>query len=140
MIYMGDSSVSFAVDILIDQPDPRLKPGMTAQVTLITEQLDNVVMVPSMALSTDDGMNYYVMVETDPETHEAERRDVTVVTQNDSYAVVGRVEGAGLQAPEDEPEIPPSPVADGEIIVISGGSMSMGDGAVGSGAASADAL
>lgn len=140
MMYMGDSSVSFAVDILIDQPDPRLKPGMTAQVTLITEQLDNVVMVPSMALSTDDGMNYYVMVETDPETHEAERRDVTVVTQNDSYAVVGRVEGAGLQTPENEPEIPLSPVADGEIIVISGGSMSMGDGAVGSGAASADAL
>ena len=140
MMYMGDSSVSFAVDILIDQPDPRLKPGMTAQVTLITEQLDNVVMVPSMALSTDDGMNYYIMVETDPETHETERRDVTVVTQNDSYAVVGRVEGAGLQAPEDEPEIPPSPVADGEIIVISGGSMGMGDGAVGSGAASADAL
>lgn len=139
MYYMGDGSVSFDVDILISQPDPRLKPGMTAQVTLITEQLDNVVMVPSMALQTDDGASYYVMVETDPETHAAERRDVTVVAQNDSYAVVGRMEGAGIQAPEGEEGMPVSPVADGDVIVISGGSMDAGADGSSSGL-SADAL
>lgn len=57
MSYDGSSSVSFDVDILIAQPDPRLKPGMTAKVSLITEQLDDVIMVPAMALMTDDGQN-----------------------------------------------------------------------------------
>ena len=81
MSYDGSSSVSFDVDILIAQPDPRLKPGMTAKVSLITEQLDDVIMVPAMALMTDDGQNYYVMVQTDAETQSSERRDVTVVTK-----------------------------------------------------------
>lgn len=121
--YMDGSSVTFAVDVLISEPDPRLKPGMTASVNLITEQLDNVVMVPTMALQTDDGASYYVMVETDPETHASERRDVTVVTQNSDWAVVGSAEGADVNEP-DGASMLASPLADGDVIVISGG---MGD-------------
>lgn len=128
MMYMGDgSSVTFAVDILIPSPDPRLKPGMTAEVNIVTTQLDNVVMVSPMSLLTDDGMSYYVMVETDPETHEAERRDVEVVAQNASFAVVGRVEGSEPASAPDGSEIPLSPLADGDILVISSGGMDMGD-------------
>ena len=107
---MGDgSSVTFAVDVLIPEPDPRLKPGMTAQVSIAAEQLDNVVMVPPMALMTDDGTSYYVMVETNPETHAAERRDVEVFAQNASTAVVGRVEGSEPETNAEGTEIPLSP-------------------------------
>lgn len=124
MGYMGDgSSVTFAVDVLIPHPDPRLKPGMTAQVTITTLSLENVVMVPSMALMSDDGSSYYVMVETDPETHAAERVDVEVAVQDNSLAVVGRQEGS--PAPEGM-DLPLSPVSDGQVLVISGGSMDMG--------------
>lgn len=122
MYAMGDgSSVTFAVDVLIPEPDPRLKPGMTAQVSIAAEQLDNVVMVPPMALMTDDGTSYYVMVETNPETHAAERRDVEVFAQNASTAVVGRVEGSEPETNAEGTEIPLSPLAEGEVLVISGG-------------------
>ena len=113
--YYGEGApVTFAVDVLVPEPDQRLKPGMTANVSLTTEKIDDVIMVPVTALQTDDGASYYVNVETDPETHASERRDVTVIAQNDSLAVVGRPEDAA-----GEMEV--SPLADGETLVISGG-------------------
>lgn len=124
MSYDGSSSVSFDVDILIAQPDPRLKPGMTAKVSLITEQLDDVIMVPAMALMTDDGQNYYVMVQTDAETQSSERRDVTVVTKNDDFAVIGKP-APDSEEPQSDPNqtdpnaaLPESAVADGEVLLI----------------------
>ena len=102
MSYSYDGSVSptFDVDVLIDAPDVRLKPGMTAQVTLTTQQIDDIIMVPTTALLTDDGQNYYVNVQTDAETGETERRDVTVVAKNDNFAVVGRPDDSA-DKPED---------------------------------------
>ena len=125
MSYAPDGSVSptFAVDILIDAPDGRLKPGMTAEVQLTTKQLDDVIMVPTMALLTDDGASYYVNVLKDPETGETERRDVTVAAQNDDFAVIGRPEDA---AADSNPDLTTAPVKDGDTLVVSGG-MSMGD-------------
>lgn len=124
--YGGGASVTFAVDVLIPEPDQRLKPGMTAKVSLTTERIDDVVMVPVTALKTDDGASYYVSIETDPETHASERRDVTVFAQNDDFAVVGRpADGAG--------EMEVSPVEDGQMLVISGGPDADGAGAPGTG-------
>lgn len=119
--YYGDgSSPTFAVDILIDAPDARLKPGMTADVSIITESYDNVVMIPLSALLSDDGETYYVNVMTDPETEEMERVEVTVYAQNDDYAVVGKPK----DAPADEnPDLKEAPIADGDILVIAGGTM-----------------
>ena len=69
----GGGSVTFNADILIEAPDSRLKPGMTAEVSVVTEQLDNVVMVPTMALMTEDGEHYYVNLATDDEGKETRR-------------------------------------------------------------------
>ena len=120
MSYDMGGSPTFAVDILIDAPDARLKPGMTAEVSLTTQQLDNVVMVPVTALLTDDGQSYYVNVETDPETHAMERLDVDVIAKNDDFAVIGKP----ADAPADQnPDMPESPLSDGDVLVIAGGSM-----------------
>ena len=135
MSYDGSSSVSFAVDILIAQPDPRLKPGMTAKVSLVTEQLDDVIMVPTMALMTDDGQNYYVMVQTDAEAQTSERRDVTVVTKNDDFAVIGKPAPEG-EEPQGDPNqadpnasLPEAAVNDGEVLLIGAtGDMGVDDG------------
>lgn len=126
--YDGSTSPTFAVDILIDAPDARLKPGMTAEVSVVTTQLDNVVMVPVSALQTDDGENYYVNVLPDPESNEPERRDVTVTVQNDDMAVVGKPQMANL---DENTDIPTSPIADGELLLIAGGMASMGDAEMG---------
>lgn len=128
------SSPTFAVDILISEPDARLKPGMTASVTLTTERYDDVIIVPSIALMTDDGTHYYVNRETDAETHASERVDVEVVAQNDSIACIGKPTDAAAPtdgdpntpADENAPQdpnagLPTAALNEGDILVVGGG-------------------
>ena len=115
----GGGSVTFNVDILIEAPDSRLKPGMTAEVSVVTEQLDDVVMVPTMALMTEDGEHYYVNVATDGEGKETRRVKVTVVTQNDNDAVVGKTQvKRDDQGNEINPDVPVTKLRDGDTIVV----------------------
>ena len=115
----GSSQVTFAVDVLIPQPDPRLKPGMTAEVSLITQKLADVVTVPVSALSDvaneGDAEVAYVNAEVNAETHEYERHRVHVYARNDDVAVIGRPSDGGPA------EIDVAPVQDGDVLVIAGG-------------------
>ena len=115
----GGGSVTFNVDILIEAPDSRLKPGMTAEVSVVTKQLDDVVMVPTMALMTEDGENYYVNVATDAEGKKSRRVKVTVVTQNDNEAVVGKTQvKRDDQGNEINPGVPTTKLRDGDTLVM----------------------
>ena len=125
----GGGSVTFNVDILIEAPDSRLKPGMTAEVSVVTEQLDNVVMVPTMALMTEDGEHYYVNVATDGEGKETRRVKVTVVTQNDNEAVVGKTQDkSDDQGNEINPGVPTTKLRDGDTLVMDTGAGMTADG------------
>ena len=130
----GGGSVTFNVDILIEAPDSRLKPGMTAEVSVVTEQLDDVVMVPTMALMTEDGEHYYVNVATDDEGKETRRVKVTVVTQNDNDAVVGKTQvKRDDQGNEINPNVPVTKLRDGDTIVVdTGAGMTVDGGDTGS--------
>ena len=115
----GGGSVTFNVDILIEAPDSRLKPGMTAEVSVVTEQLDDVVMVPTMALMTEDGEHYYVNVATDGEGKETRHVKVTVVTQNDNEAVVGKTQvKRDDQGNEINAGVPTTKLRDGDTLVM----------------------
>lgn len=125
----GGGSVTFNVDILIEAPDSRLKPGMTAEVSVVTEQLDDVVMVPTMALMTEDGEHYYVNLATDDEGKETRRVKVTVVTQNDNDAVVGKTQvKRDDQGNEINPNVPVTKLRDGDTIVVDTGAGMTADG------------
>ena len=127
--YGGGGSVTFNVDILIESPDARLKPGMTAEVSVVTEKLDDVVMVPTMALMTEDGENYYVNLATDNEGKETRRVQVTVVTQNDNEAVVGKTQiKRDDQGNEVNAGIPVTKLRDGDTIVVDTGASMTADG------------
>lgn len=127
--YGGGGSVTFNVDILIETPDSRLKPGMTAEVSVVTEQLDDVVMVPTMALMTEDGENYYVNLATDDEGKETRRVKVSIVTQNDNDAVVGKTQvKRDDQGNEINPNVPVTKLRDGDTIVMDTGSGMTADG------------
>ena len=134
----GGGSVTFNVDILIEAPDSRLKPGMTAEVSVVTEQLDDVVMVPTMALMTEDGEHYYVNVATDGEGKETRRVKVTVVTQNDNEAVVGKTQvKRDDQGNEINAGVPTTKLRDGDTLVMDTGAGMTADGGD-SGSMSAD--
>lgn len=125
----GGGSVTFNVDILIEAPDARLKPGMTAEVSVVTEQLDDVVMVPTMALMTEDGEHYYVNVATDDEGKQTHRVKVTVVTQNDNEAVVGKMQiKRDDQGNEINPGVPVTKLRDGDTLVMGAGADATADG------------
>ncbi len=137
----GSGSVTFNVDILIEAPDARLKPGMTAEVSVVTEQLDDVVMVPTMALMTEDGEHYYVNVATDDEGKQTRRVKVTVVTQNDNEAVVGKTQVKhDEQGNEINPNVPVTKLRDGDTLVMDTGADATADGgySADSGSMSAD--
>lgn len=134
-------SVTFNVDILIEAPDSRLKPGMTAEVSVVTEKLDDVVMVPTMALMTEDGEHYYVNLDTDSEGKKARRVKVTVVTQNDNEAVVGKTQiKRDDQGNEINPGVPTTKLRDGDTLVMDTGAGATADGgySADSGSMSAD--
>lgn len=125
----GGGSVTFNVDILIESPDARLKPGMTAEVSVVTERLDDVVMVPTMALMTEDGEHYYVNVATDDEGKQTRRVKVTVVTQNDNEAVVGKTQvKRDDQGNEINPNVPVTKLRDGDTLVMDTGADATADG------------
>lgn len=125
----GGGSVTFNVDILIEAPDARLKPGMTAEVSVVTEQLDEVVMVPTMALMTEDGEHYYVNVATDDEGKQTHRVKVAVVTQNDNEAVVGKTQvKRDDQGNEINPNVPVTKLRDGDTLVMDTGANATADG------------
>lgn len=137
----GGGSVTFNVDILIEAPDARLKPGMTAEVSVVTEQLDDVVMVPTMALMTEDGEHYYVNVATDDEGKQTHRVKVAVVTQNDNEAVVGKTQvKRDDQGNEINPNVPVTKLRDGDTLVMDTGADATADGSYSadSGSMSAD--
>ncbi len=127
--YGGGGSVTFNVDILIEAPDSRLKAGMTAEVSVVTEQLDDVVMVPTMALMSEDGEHYYVNLATDDEGKDTRRVKVTVVTQNDNDAVVGKTQvKRDDQGNEINPDVPVTKLRDGDTIVMDTGAGITADG------------
>ena len=134
-------SVTFNVDVLIEAPDSRLKPGMTAEVSVVTEKLDDVVMVPTMALMTEDGEHYYVNLATDSEGKKTRRVKVTVVTQNDNEAVVGKTQiKRDDQGNEINPGVPTTKLRDGDTLVMDTGAGATADGgySADSGSMSAD--
>ncbi|QWT17157.1 efflux RND transporter periplasmic adaptor subunit [Collinsella sp. zg1085] len=115
MGYGGEApAVNFTVNVLIPQPDARLKPGMSARVNLITEHIEDVIMVPIAALMTDDGTNYYVNVETNPETHSYVRKNVKVFAKNEDTAVVGK-------PADSSADMETAPLSEGDVLVVSGG-------------------
>ncbi|MCR4870065.1 MAG: efflux RND transporter periplasmic adaptor subunit [Atopobiaceae bacterium] len=98
--YYG-GNVTYTVTLLIEQPDPQLKPGMTASVQIDVQYIPGALCVSTSALMTDDGTSYYVLVKEDD--GEFVPQPVTVIAEGSTTAVI---EGA---------------IAEGDEVQISGG-------------------
>ena len=56
----AQSSVNFNVNVQITNADAQVKPGMSANVTIITNKVDNALIVPSTSIFTDANGGQYV--------------------------------------------------------------------------------
>ena len=54
--------VTFPVTVEIADPDPALKPGMTAAVTIVTERVENVLLVPNRAVQAQSEQRTVVVM------------------------------------------------------------------------------
>ena len=114
------SSVTYAVDLVLPEPDERLKPGMTASVSITTQALDTALVVPVVGL-TDYGDGTGVLaVEDDAETHEAHSVSVRILATNGSEAAVEPLEGSDLR--------------EGDAVIVSGSEAASISGDAGVGA------
>lgn len=116
-------TVTYKVDLLIEQPDPRLKPGMTAKASIESQKIENTLMVPVSAVQTTSANEGFVyVVDPDDPTNMQERAIEIVASNGLTMAVKGSI-------------------AEGDEIMLvgdsGGASMGMGMGAAGS-SASAD--
>lgn len=101
----GSGGVTYAVQLVIPEPDESLKPGMTANVSITTSQVDNALIVPSTAVTAYGDGTGCVYVEIDPTTHETTPVTVEILGDNGSEAAVRATDGS---------------LADGDPVVVSG--------------------
>jgi HlyD family secretion protein len=57
--------VTYYVTMVVDKSDPRIKDGQTVRATVVTEELDNVLTVPSSAVRQENGRPTVTVVESD---------------------------------------------------------------------------
>ncbi|WP_345607227.1 HlyD family efflux transporter periplasmic adaptor subunit [Pseudonocardia adelaidensis] len=57
--------VSYYVTMVVQKSDPRIKDGQTVRATVVTEELDNVLTVPSSAVRQEDGRPTVTVVDPD---------------------------------------------------------------------------
>ena len=94
--YGYGSGVTYAVDLVIPNPDPRLKPGMTANVSIVTESIDSALLVPLAALADNGDGTGTITVETDAEAHTGRVVSVNVLATNGGEAAVEPAAGESL--------------------------------------------
>lgn len=96
--------VTYAVDLLITEPDPKLKPGMTATVDITTQSAEDSLIVPVSAVwgEEDDGTAYVTVM--DPDTKKTHDVKVKVLEKNSSEAALS----------------PKGKLADGDLVLMSG--------------------
>lgn len=86
----GGNVVTYAVDLLIPNPDPSLKPGMTASVTISSTDIPDALMLPLSAVDGegDQAMVSVVTGQDDSGFPTTEERHVTVLANNGTMAAV----------------------------------------------------
>lgn len=99
--WSDDGVVTFAVEVLIAQPDPRLRLGMSANVSIITNSVPNAIVVPVAAVA-DRGSTATVEVVTDEKTMTTETRTVKLGSKSTSEVIIesGLAEGEAVLVPD----------------------------------------
>lgn len=107
----GSSAANSApVRVQIAEPDEGVVIGFDVDVSIDTERLEDVLVLPVAAVTTEDGANYVFVY--DPETKAVSRRSVTLgLASNDAYELLD-----GLSAGEQVVLNPKAALMEGDTI------------------------
>lgn len=87
---------NFDVTVLLEHPDPRLRPGMSVTERIAVERISNVIMVPSAAVFTKNGLPQVYVMQAGKSAENFTERTVVI-----GHRGSGNVEvRSGLQAGE----------------------------------------
>ena len=91
----GRAIVTYGVELLIENPDASIKPGMTASADIMIQHMENVLTVPLFALAEDETGTYVNVVTSrdDKNNPQVKRVPVTVKAKSSTTAVI---EGEGI--------------------------------------------
>jgi HlyD family secretion protein len=78
----------FPLKAELDKPDPRVKPGMVADVRIHVDEKPNVVMVPIESIRRENGKTSVKRVTERGEEMHSDRVDIVLGAQNDRFAEV----------------------------------------------------
>lgn len=109
---------SFECRVALDESGPELRPGMSCNLSITVESLDDVLWAPSQAVFESDG-RAFVYLQT---PHGFEPHEVTLVRRGESQAVITGVgEGArvALASPERNAAAPDGGSAAGALKAVS---------------------
>ncbi|MFC1606707.1 efflux RND transporter periplasmic adaptor subunit [Candidatus Latescibacterota bacterium] len=107
----GSDVKVFDVEVTIDGQDKRLKPGMTAQCTLITGRIPDQLYVPlDSVFEHEDTTVVYV------KNGGFEQRVVTVGKKNNDYIIIEDGLDAGEEVALRDPTIPLEDIGEGEAV------------------------
>jgi len=76
--------VNYMVTVALINPDENIRPGMTAAVNIIVEQIENVLLVPNRAVRTYDGERVVYILQNGS----LERRGIVLGASSDLYSEV----------------------------------------------------
>ncbi|MBI5301620.1 MAG: efflux RND transporter periplasmic adaptor subunit [Chloroflexi bacterium] len=76
--------VNYSITLEMTDPDSTVKPGMTANLNIIVEQRDNVLLVPTRAISTKSNQKVVTVQQKD----QTAQKVVTIGLSNDSYVEI----------------------------------------------------
>jgi len=85
---------TFECRIALDEIAPELRPGMTSNILITVESLDDVLWVPSQALFESDGRSFVYAHTADGFT----ARDVKLIRRSESQAVISGIDEGGMVA------------------------------------------
>ena len=92
--YGYSSTATYKVSFIIPAPDPRVKPGMTADATIVTQDVPDSLIVPIAALrEAEDGSSHVWKHKGDDPSQEGswEKRTVEILAKNADEAAITNV-------------------------------------------------
>lgn len=83
------SIAQFNVDMIVDNPDPSIKIGMSADVVITTKEIKDALCVPTAAIYDSDGKTYVDVVKNpDAQEPEFEQKEVQVLARGSGTCAI----------------------------------------------------